>query len=150
VGVRVDHSLNVLQHTVDVLQDVVVPVAHHSIAIRFENPCALGIGSRLRCVLTAINLNDHAPSMAGEIDDVAVDPNLTSEMRAWHSKAMTQVPPQFALGFGGSAPHLLRQLALRRHLCAVTLCPDSWFIGGHNVNSGCLFHPHRWVGVPEI
>ena len=73
MGVRVNRSVNVLQHTIDILQDVIVPVAQHSIAIRFENACALSIRNRLRCVLTPINLDNHALGMAGEIHDVTIN-----------------------------------------------------------------------------
>jgi hypothetical protein len=148
VGVHADCSVNVLQHTLDILQHVIVPVAQHSIAIRFENARALGVRSRLRCMLTPINFDDHALGMAGEIDDVTRNLNLTAKMRASDSETMTQVPPQFALGFRGSASHLSRQLALRWRLCTITRCPDSRFVGGHDINSGCLptFNP-RGLGV---
>jgi hypothetical protein len=95
-----------------------------------------------------INFDDHALGMAGEIDDVTRNLNLTAKMRASDSETMTQVPPQFALGFRGSASHLSRQLAWRWRLCTITRCPDSRFVGGHDINSGCLptFNP-RGLGV---
>src|SRR5580704_16834890 len=147
VGVHADCSVNVLQHTLDIRQHVIVRVAQHSIAIRFENARALGVRSRLRCMLTPINFDDHALGMAGEIDDVTRNLNLTAKMRASDSETMTQVPPQFALGFRGSASHLSRQLALRWRLCTITRCPDSRFVGGHDINSGCLptFSPRDWA-----
>jgi hypothetical protein len=130
--------VNVLQHAVDIPKDIVVPVTQDSIAVRFENARALCIRSRLRCVLAPVNLDNYPLGMAGEIDDVATNPNLTAEMRACDSKAMTQVPPQFALGFRGSASHLPRQLALRRRLRAITLCPDSRFVSRHDLSSSSL------------
>ena len=80
MGVVVDCAQNVLEHAIDIRQDIVVPIAQHAIAVRFENSRAAVIGSRSLSVLTTIDLDNDAPRVTSKVDDVAANSNLATEM----------------------------------------------------------------------
>ena len=92
-GGRRYRAQNVLKNLVDVREHVVIPVAQHAIAVRFENPCALFVSNHSLCMLAAINLHDDALGVTREIRDVAPDSNLTAEVCARYREFVTQVPP---------------------------------------------------------
>jgi hypothetical protein len=73
VGVPAHGTQNVLKHSVDVRQHLVVPVAQHAVAIRFENFRAVLIGSRFRSVLAAIDLDNDPPRVTSKINDVTAN-----------------------------------------------------------------------------
>jgi hypothetical protein len=64
-------------------------------------------------MLSAVKLNNEACGVAGKIDDVPLDPDLSSEMRAEHLETTTQMPPKLALRFGWIDAHPAGKLALR-------------------------------------
>jgi hypothetical protein len=85
--------VNILKHTVDISQDVIIPVAQHAIIVRCENFGALRVRGQLRCVLASIHLHNQALRMTREVNDVPINSNLTTKMRPRHAEAMTQMPP---------------------------------------------------------
>ena len=106
MGVVVDCAQNILEHGVDIRQHVVVPVAQHAIAARFETSCAVGIRSRSCPVLAAIDLDNNAPRVTSKIDDIPPDSNLATEMCAWGGKPVAEVPPKFPFRFCRRRSHL--------------------------------------------
>ena len=133
-GVVVDCAHNVLEHAIDIRQHVVVPIAQHAIAVRFENSRAVVIGSRSLSMLATIDLDDDASRVTRKIDDVTANSNLATEMRAWRRNSVTQVPPEFPLRFRRRGPHLAGELTLSWHDRAIALGPDSRLVPcGHIV-----------------
>ena len=92
--VVVDCAQNVLEHAIDIRQDIVVPIAQHAIAVRFENSRAVVIGSRSLSMLTTIDLDNKAPRVTSKVDDVAANSNLATEMCTSGGKPVPQVQPQ--------------------------------------------------------
>src|SRR5262249_3666658 len=132
--VVVDCAQNVLEHAIDIRQDVVVPIAQHAIAVGFENPRAVVIGSRSLAVLATIDLDNNAPRVTRKIDDVAANSNLATETCASAGKPVAQVPPEFPLCFRRRGAHLAGELTLSWHDVAIALGPDSRFVPcGHIV-----------------
>src|SRR5207302_10807623 len=77
------------------------------------------------CMLTSVNLNNHALSMAGEVDNVPINLNLATKMCVGYPETMTQMPPQFALCIRRSLSHLSREPPLGRNLCTIGSSPNS-------------------------
>ena len=115
MGVSANGTQNILNHSVDVRQHGVVPIAQHAVAIRFENFRAVIIGSRSRSVLAAIDLDNDLPRVTSKINDVTANANLTTEMRALGGKPVAEVPPKFPFSFCRRRPHLAGELALSWH-----------------------------------
>ena len=113
MGVVVDCAQNVLEHGVDIRQHVVVPVAQHAVAVRFETSCAVVIGSQSRPVLATIDLDNNAPRVTSKIEPP--DSNLASEMCASGGKPVAEVSPKFPFSFCRRRPHLAGELALSWH-----------------------------------
>ena len=122
--VVVDCAQNVLEHAIDIRQHIVVPIAPHAIAVGFENSRAVAIGGRSLSVLATIDLDNDAPRVTGEINDVAANSNLATEMCAWRRNSVAQMPPKFPLCFRRRGPHLAGELTLPWHDCAIALRPD--------------------------
>src|SRR5437879_5233928 len=69
---------NARQHPLFIVEDVGVPEAQDSEALRFQIGIATSI-ARASSVLTAVSLDDQPPLEANEIDYVVVDTQLTLE-----------------------------------------------------------------------
>ena len=97
--------INSGHHSVDFSQDLIIPEAKHSIAMRIEESGAVCIGSDSLgfAMLAAIHFNDDALLVAREVDEVGTDRRLATEMRAFCRQA-SQVPPELSLGIGHGAP----------------------------------------------
>ena len=72
--------MNVLEYAVYILQDIAVPVTKNTIALGLEKLCARFISLEPLRVLAAIDFDDEARRVAGEIDDVASEPDLSPEV----------------------------------------------------------------------
>src|SRR5439155_13571185 len=105
-GGRRHRTLNLLEHTIDVREHIVVPVAQDSITVRLKHSCAFRVGGRCHAMLTAIDLHDDSFRVACEIDDVASDLNLPPEMGACCSESVTQMPPQLPFRLRWHGTHL--------------------------------------------
>jgi len=95
-GARVPHCCgDRLHHTFDIAEHIVVPEPQHAVAARLK------IGGSFRIarfiVLAAVEFNDEARGMAGEVCIVRADRCLTAEVGAC-DRQMAQVLPQHALG----------------------------------------------------
>src|SRR5207245_155013 len=58
-----------------------------------------------------------------EIDDIAINSDLTPEMGPRRRESVAQVPPQSSFRFCRRGPHLLRELPLPRHDSTIADCP---------------------------
>jgi hypothetical protein len=73
--------VNHFQDAIDIGKHVVVPEAQHAIALVLYKLRSHGVRGILR-VLTAIDFDHDALSMACEVHDVTPQPNLPTEMRS--------------------------------------------------------------------
>ena len=124
--------MNVLEHAIDIRQHVVVPVSHYAVGVRFENSRAPLI-SRRSVVLASIDLDDDAGRVTSKIDDVAVNTNLPTEMRARCWNSMAQVPPKLPLGVRWSSAQGAGEATLRWHDLTITLGPDSRLVSCRHI-----------------
>jgi hypothetical protein len=95
------------QHTLDVHQDLVVPVSHDAIAEVFERSGAPRVRGRLICMLTTIEFHNQASSTAHEIDDVGSDRFLSRELMAGKT-SIAKMAPQKLLGVGAGTAEFAR------------------------------------------
>jgi hypothetical protein len=72
--------MNVLQHTIDISQNVVVPITQDDISVCFKNFGALQIDSCARTMLTSVNLYNQSPRMTRKVHDVTIDLNLATKV----------------------------------------------------------------------
>jgi hypothetical protein len=88
------------QHALDVLQHIVVPEAKDAIAMRTKVSGSLRITDNVirLIMLPAIDLDDQASLMAGEVCKVRTDSGLPPEMGSLNWQA-PQMPPKFAFRF---------------------------------------------------
>ena len=93
------------QHTVGILQDVVVPEPDHAVAMRFDHPRSRFVG-RTVSMLPAIEFNREPRQTAGELDHVVPNRQLPRKFHA-AQLAGAQVRPQAAFGVG----HVAAQFA---------------------------------------
>ena len=85
--------MDIFKHTIDVLHHVIVPITQHQEAHRFQNLCSLRISFRSNAVLTTIQFDDEMGVGAKEVDNKAVDWELSFELPAAQA-AITQTKPQ--------------------------------------------------------
>jgi hypothetical protein len=76
-------------------------------------------------VLPAVHFNDDAVRVACEIDNVASNLNLPSEVAAWLWKSVPQMPPQFPFRFSRRGSHLPGEFSLPRRPRAITDGPNA-------------------------
>ena len=80
--------------TLGIAQRVVVPEAQHAIAFIFQNARPFGID--LLAMLPAVDLDDQAMTVTGEVSDVMADWHLTT--KAGVGEAFTKQSPNRSLG----------------------------------------------------
>jgi hypothetical protein len=132
VGVVVDCAENVLKHSVNVGQHVVIPIAQYAVAVCFKNLRSFCIGGRSHSMLTTVDLHDDVLRVTSKIDDVPIDSNLAPKVGTGRRKPVAQMPPEFSFGFGRSGAHLASELALRRRVRSIAIGPGSWLVAcGH-------------------
>jgi hypothetical protein len=73
---------DVLQHTIKVLQNLVVPEPHHAIAMGLQPLGSELISVRAPIVLAAIDLDYEFWISAGKIDDVVAERKLPNELES--------------------------------------------------------------------
>src|SRR5690606_5430643 len=114
VGVESELFGDSQDHTVDVLQHVVVPETDHAITVRFDQPGSLIVGGVVG-VLPAVDFDGQLEAAAGEIDDEVADLILARELNAELFAA--QARPQASFRVRRLAPQSLRyrRQALDRH-----------------------------------
>jgi hypothetical protein len=101
------------QHAVAIAQHVVVPEAHHPVALARQERVACGILGTVR-VLPAINLDDKAFVAADEINNEGTDRLLADELEA-AQPPIAHREPQLALSVGLPAA----QASLDAHFPAI-------------------------------
>ena len=94
------------EHTIGVLQNVVVPETDYSIAVRFDDRGARVISS-VFSVLAAVEFHREAGGAAGEVDDEIADWQLARELCSVQLTG-AQVRPQPPFGIGHVAAQLAR------------------------------------------
>ena len=77
---RIECGCDHLQHPIDIGEDIIVPEAKDTIALRLEIGGSLGVTSRdgVGCVLSAVEFDDDTFRVAGEIREVRTDRRLTT------------------------------------------------------------------------
>jgi len=81
---------------IDICQDVIIPEAKNAVAARFK----ITRSARIRCavsMLPAVDFDDNAEPVAGEIGKVWADRSLPSEMRRTR-RHLAKPLPQLSLG----------------------------------------------------
>src|SRR5438874_12444324 len=97
---------NARQHPLFIVEDVGVPEARDSEALRFQ----IGVATGIACasgVLAAVSLDDQPPLETNEIDYVVVDRQLSLELEAGETLRAEDLP-EAEFSRGGLAAHLLR------------------------------------------
>jgi hypothetical protein len=87
-------SVNCLQHTVQILIDIVIPKSKHTKTRTHQFLIALAVVFRvtIEVVLTAVNLDDNVMLQAHEVDDIAFARGLPPEMISALSPGAKMIP----------------------------------------------------------
>ena len=106
---------DIFQHAVRVHQDVVVPIADHLIAMRFDDRRAFGVGGTVG-MLPAVEFDGDARGSFGEVDDEIANGELPGEFVSAELFA-AQTLPEAGFGVGRRAAELScdRREAFVRH-----------------------------------
>jgi hypothetical protein len=85
----IKRCLNTAQHPINIGQNIVVPETQHTIAARLEKVSSYRIGVCLRRLpmLPAVQFDDKAKLMTGEIGVVRPDRRLSAKMRTRGSES---------------------------------------------------------------
>jgi len=88
---------NVLDYAIDVSHHIIVPIAKDEVAHCCQNLRSLRVGLCLHSMLPAIELNNQMSVSAKEIDDKAVEGELSPEFPSGEA-AIAQTKPQLTFG----------------------------------------------------
>jgi len=97
MGVISRQKLAQLDHAALAVREyVVVPEPDHAIALISKKRCAFGV--RLLTMLTAVDFNDHAVAVAGEVCEIMPEGHLEPEPRLWKALLQGMLHPTFGFG----------------------------------------------------
>jgi uncharacterized lipoprotein YbaY len=97
-----EHLNDTPEHTIQVIQDLVIPETQHPVTLRFQYSCAFEIVGLPIEVLAAIHLDDQFLYRSTEIHDVAADGVLPAKVDVVHL-VPAQHPPEPGLCIGRAA-----------------------------------------------
>ncbi len=80
------------QHRIKLLQNLVVPEAHHTIPAAFEERCPQRVVLDAVGMLAAVELNDQSTFKATEVDNIRADRKLTPELLTAESPIPQAMP----------------------------------------------------------
>jgi hypothetical protein len=87
-----------IEHPLDIPKHIVIPKSQHTVTVRFEILRAPPIAHAL-CMLAAVDFDDDAGLVTGEVREVRTDRRLAAKVRAaW--RELAQGMPEFFLGVG--------------------------------------------------
>ena len=81
-----------LQHTFEVIDDVVVPKSQDRITLGIEPPGSLQISLDHRSVLSAVEFDYQLTLEAGKIDKISTDHGLSAEFAGFDLSAADAIP----------------------------------------------------------
>jgi hypothetical protein len=107
----------------DIGQHLVIPESEHAIPAVLQILCSLHVTFHTIgfTMLAAIELDDNACMMTGEVREVGADRSLAAKMRAVGLQG-SQVLPQLALGVGDFSPQLAGARNARIKLSRLIVC----------------------------
>src|SRR5262249_3005039 len=101
--------MNSSDHSLRLLQNLIVPESQHAIALRIEKFASHRICPETGRMLAPVHLDDETPFVASIINKIGADRGLATKMK-FLSQQQPQMPPKLPLGVGHRAAKLARSL----------------------------------------